>query len=287
MTRDKLPRADHRAAHDSPLPTRQVNLWANTWFTNILLLAATLAVSLAISPWLSPLLSHLLQGRTGLLSLVDLPYIARVLIGFVLLDLTAFALHWAAHRFGWLWRLHQVHHSDTAMNASTFFRQHPLLIIVALAAQAPVLWALGIPAASWVLYATISMAVQLWHHSHATAADWVERALGWWLVTPRFHRLHHHPDRAVHDHHYGAVFSFWDRLFGTRSAAIDTSAFTLSPTGLDYIPSGESASFFSCLIAPFQSPSQTQNNAKTRPGSTSRTRSRRPKLNAALHRKSS
>ena len=285
VARDKVLHADKPADRDSPLPKSQAGLWADTWLTNLLLLAATLAVSWAISPWLSPLLSNLLRGRAGLLSLLDLPHMAQVLIGFVLLDLTAFALHCAAHRFGWLWRLHHVHHSDAAMNASTLFRQHPLLIIIALAAQLPVLWALGIPAASWVLYASISMAVQLWHHSHAAAPGWVERALGWWLVTPGFHRLHHHPDRAVHDQNYGAVFSFWDRLFGTRNAETDSSAFVLSPTGLDYVPAKDSASFFACLIAPFQSPSHTQNNAKSRPRLSRRTSPRSPKLNVPHHRK--
>lgn len=288
LVRDKVRRADKRADHNSPLPGSQAGLWADTWLTNLLLLAATLAVSWAISPWLSPLLSHLLQGHTGLLSLLDLPYIARVLIGIALLDLTAFALHGAAHRFGWLWRLHQVHHSDAAMNASTFFRQHPLLIVVALAVQMPVLWALGIPAASWVLYATVGMAVQIWHHSsHATTPDWLERALGWWVVTPRFHRTHHHPDRAVHDHNYGAVFSFWDRVFGTRNAATDRRAFAVSPTGLDYVSDKDSASFVACLTAPFQSAARAQSHADIHPKSTSRTRAGSPKINVPQHRKSS
>ncbi|MGZ8135794.1 MAG: DUF2934 domain-containing protein [Methylococcaceae bacterium] len=35
------------------------------------------------------------------------------------------------------------------------------------------------------------------------------------IVVPSLHRVHHSAQRSEHDHNYGAVFSFWDRLFGT------------------------------------------------------------------------
>ena len=279
--------ADAREHSESRSRTsaRQTRLWVHTWRINLLLLAATLAITWAVSPWITPVLSELLRGRSGLLSMLDLPYAVRVLIGFLLLDLSAYALHWAAHRFGWLWRLHQVHHSDTAMNASTHFRQHPLVLLVALAVQLPVLWVLGIPAVSWVLFAALSTTVQLWHHSNTSAPAWVERTLGWCLVTPRFHWRHHHPDRAVHDHNYGAVFSWWDRLFRTHGPAAQIDSATPSPTGLARYSAKDALSFFACVMAPFVSAVPAQDGAQIGPALVNRAARRNSKVNATQYRK--
>ena len=35
------------------------------------------------------------------------------------------------------------------------------------------------------------------------------------FVTPVFHHWHHAEDAAAHDRNFGAIFSFWDRLFHT------------------------------------------------------------------------
>lgn len=274
-----------RSESSSQTSAKQPRVWVHTWRTNLLLLVATLAVTWAISPWIAPVLSESLRGRTGLLSMLDLPYAVRLLTGFLLLDLSAYALHWAAHRFGWLWRLHQVHHSDSAMNASTHFRQHPLAFLVALAVQLPVLWVLGIPAVSWVLFAAISTVIQLWHHSNANAPTWLEGALGWCLVTPQFHRRHHHPDRAVHDHNYGAVFSWWDRLFRTHSPTTRIGSATPSPTGLANFPAKDALSFFACIMAPFSSAAPAQNATQINPAPVKRAARRNSKVNATQYRK--
>ena len=40
---------------------------------------------------------------------------------------------------------------------------------------------------------------------------------------PSLHRVHHSTERYQHDNNYGAVFSVWDRLFGTLIALKPTS----------------------------------------------------------------
>jgi len=232
--------------------------WAITWRTNLLLFAATMAISWTIAPWLSPLLSAWLSGRDGALSLIDAPFALRVVMGFLLLDLGSYAIHRVLHRVGWLWRLHQVHHCDIAMNASTHFRQHPLSTIVTLALQLPLLWVAGIPGVSWVLYATLSAAIELWHHADITPPPWVEYALGGWLVTPGVHRLHHHPDRAVHDNNYGAAFCVWDHLFRTYRKP---HASRREPTGVAGYPASAALSIRACLLAPFTASPVASSNA--------------------------
>ena len=50
--------------------------------------------------------------------------IVRALFTIVALDLALYWLHRANHS-RWLWRFHQVHHSDTQLDLSTAFREHP------------------------------------------------------------------------------------------------------------------------------------------------------------------
>jgi len=38
------------------------------------------------------------------------------------------------------------------------------------------------------------------------------------FVTPRYHHIHHSSDADLHDGNYGAIFTIWDRLFGTYVA---------------------------------------------------------------------
>ena len=51
-----------------------------------------------------------------------------------------------------------------------------------------------------------------WMHMNVT---WRSNWLEWVLVTPRYHHIHHSADAKLHDGNYGALFSIWDRLFGT------------------------------------------------------------------------
>jgi sterol desaturase/sphingolipid hydroxylase (fatty acid hydroxylase superfamily) len=50
----------------------------------------------------------------------------------------------------------------------------------------------------------------------------LERALSRVFITPSIHWVHHHAVRRDTDSNYGTLFSFWDPLFGTRSATART-----------------------------------------------------------------
>jgi sterol desaturase/sphingolipid hydroxylase (fatty acid hydroxylase superfamily) len=225
--------------------------WLATWRTNSLFFALTFTITAIIAPWLSPLMNELVQGRQGAMSLIDLPYVARLLIGFLLLDLCGYFFHRAAHRFGWWWRLHQVHHSDVALNASTHFRQHPGSILLSLVLYLALLWALGIPVVSWVIYSALSNVHEMWQHMNVATPAWLDRALRPLMVTPRSHRLHHHPDRAVHDRNFGILLPWWDRLFATAHGAEMYKSSELTATGLPIWSTPQALSFFACLRAPF------------------------------------
>src|SRR5215213_1726861 len=70
------------------------------------------------------------EHHIGLLYFVQIPYWLKLLIGVALFDFTTYWFHRMAHKTPLLWRLHRVHHSDTTMDSTTFFRGHPLEILV-------------------------------------------------------------------------------------------------------------------------------------------------------------
>jgi sterol desaturase/sphingolipid hydroxylase (fatty acid hydroxylase superfamily) len=44
---------------------------------------------------------------------------------------------------------------------------------------------------------------------------WLDTAIGWVIVSPDMHKVHHHYTQPLTDSNYGNIFSIWDRLFGT------------------------------------------------------------------------
>ena len=228
--------------------------WLRAWFVNCALLGCAFLTSWALATSLEPAFNQALGSETGLLVWLKLSassYVTYVLLGVLLLDLVNYALHRLMHAVPLLWRLHQVHHSDVVMNASTHFRQHPLQLVAALLLQLPLLWLLGISGVSWVLYAAASVSVQLWQHADLAHSPQLERWLRWALVTPAMHRVHHDQRREFHDANYGSLFPVWDRLLGTYAAALPHVQLGLRRQD------GESqtspSSFTDCLWMPFQS----------------------------------
>jgi sterol desaturase/sphingolipid hydroxylase (fatty acid hydroxylase superfamily) len=243
-------RSRRGSAHGHATAARS-EYWLVTWRTNALLLAVTFALSKAVAPWVAPLATTLVHANVGALSLIEMPFALRIIIGMLLLDLAGYVMHRAAHRFGWWWRLHQVHHSDISYNASTHFRQHPFTFMVSLVFHVALLWALGIPLVSWVFYTLIANVHQLWQHAQMQLPAPLDQALRRFIVTQRFHQLHHHPDRALHDRNFGIMLPWWDRLFGTAHDAHAYARHQPNATGLAYINRQAALSLRACVCAPF------------------------------------
>jgi sterol desaturase/sphingolipid hydroxylase (fatty acid hydroxylase superfamily) len=148
----------------------------------------------------------------GLLSGLGDPLL-KAAASFVLLDLTLYFWHWANHRCAWLWLFHKVHHSDRVMNVSTAFRLHFVEVLLTALVKGLFIVAVGVDAATVVANEALITLFILFHHANVSFRG--ERWLGWLAIVPRLHRVHHSAQRSEHDNNYGAVFSCWDRLFGT------------------------------------------------------------------------
>jgi sterol desaturase/sphingolipid hydroxylase (fatty acid hydroxylase superfamily) len=148
----------------------------------------------------------------GLLVGISNPVLSG-LLAFLLLDLTHYVWHWANHRWDALWAFHRVHHSDLSMNASTAFRLHFAEVLLTVLVKAVFIVATGVNATLVLVSEGIMALFVVFHHTDVTFS-WDGR-LSRVIVVPSLHRVHHSVLREEHDHNYGAVFSIWDRLFGT------------------------------------------------------------------------
>lgn len=157
----------------------------------------------------------------GLLNQLSLPAAAAVAATVALRSLATYVNHRLSHRLHWLWRIHRVHHADTALDLSTGFRNHPLELAVLAPWLAIVTVAFGLDPLTLLVYETVAVAFTLWDHANFRLPGRIERALRTLVVTPAVHRIHHSAVQAETDSNYGDVFTLWDRMFGTYRSPDD------------------------------------------------------------------
>lgn len=167
----------------------------------------------------------------GLLRNLAAPW--NALLGIVALDGCAWAVHRLMHASPALWRVHRVHHSDTFVDVTTAYRQHPLETGLRFAFTLVPALALGLAPATVAAYRALSALNALLEHADVRYPRAIEAALGGWLVTPERHKVHHSRERAQTDSNYANILCIWDRVFGTLRPASEAAAVRY---GLDEVP---------------------------------------------------
>ena len=196
---------------NSPREKLSITQVQSSYLSNIkLFVFNSLIISLLSIPSLLLLASH--YADKGLLSTIS-NSIEKAFISFLAMDLLLYCLHKASHRIDCLWMLHKVHHNDPYLNVTTAFRLHFLEIILITAMKAVLVMVLGIEKTYLLANELVITFFIMLHHSNIILL--AEELLGWIIITPYLHRVHHSTLRHEHDRNYGAVLSLWDRLFGT------------------------------------------------------------------------
>jgi len=163
----------------------------------------------AVQPLVAYSLYTELGDDVGLLSIPETWW--ATLLCLLFYDLCFYWAHRKAHEVNFMWAAHVVHHQSEEFNLSIAFRQSTFqfafyfFFALPLAAAGFSLWTLLVALVLHQLY-------QFWIHAG------IERSLGWIelvLITPATHGLHHATNEGYLDKNYAAIFSFWDRLFGT------------------------------------------------------------------------
>jgi sterol desaturase/sphingolipid hydroxylase (fatty acid hydroxylase superfamily) len=167
---------------------------------------------------LAALLSRL---GPGLVPVGQLPLVAQLLAGFLILDFSRWALHLAHHRVPFLWSFHRVHHSTPRLDATSGLRMH-VVDFVQLAALPALLFSVVFDTSAspeWLVPVLLVPGVVFDAFEHANLRFPIRSAVGrTWdaaLNNPHFHAWHHTDEGHLCDGNYGNVLTIWDRLFGT------------------------------------------------------------------------
>lgn len=156
----------------------------------------------------------------GLFNRIPIAPAVAGLVGILLLDLVIYWQHRLFHRIPILWRLHRMHHSDTAIDVSTALRFHPLEIMLSMAVKMATVVILGVPPVAVIIFEALLNFSAMFNHANWNLGERTDRVLARVLVTPDLHRIHHSVRPEMHTN-FGFFLSIWDRLFGTRKTEPD------------------------------------------------------------------
>lgn len=173
--------------------------------------------------------------------------IAGLALDILILDLFIYWWHRAVHEIPFFWRFHEVHHLDEHLDTTSAIRFHFGEIFFATFVRAAVVIVFAVPFTSIVIFEVLVLAFTLFHHSNMALPSRLENVLSKVIITPSIHWVHHHVIRRDTDSNYGTIFSFWDRMFFTKSL---TRRFQDMKIGVE---GGKDRSFFKLLLSPFTS----------------------------------
>ena len=165
------------------------------------------------------------QHQFGLLYLTRIPNWLFFILALLMLDfIGAYLVHLVQHKVAWMWHFHKIHHIDTAVDATTALRHHPVESIFRVLALFLAIITMGIPIWIVMLYQSISVFMSQFNHANIHLPKWLDNSLSWIIVSPDMHKVHHSHYQPETDTNYANIFSIWDRLFGTFKKVHDTTS---------------------------------------------------------------
>jgi sterol desaturase/sphingolipid hydroxylase (fatty acid hydroxylase superfamily) len=151
----------------------------------------------------------------GILNQIEVPFVLKAIVGVALFDFITYWCHRLTHKTPLLWRIHRVHHSDTSMDASTFFRIHPFEVAVFGTAQIIAAALFGLDIVILGLYFLLLTPFTIAQHSNIHFPIWFDKSFGKVFSTPNIHKVHHSQNQQYTDSNFADIFIIWDKLFGT------------------------------------------------------------------------
>ncbi|MCC6907921.1 MAG: sterol desaturase family protein [Phycisphaerales bacterium] len=195
--------------------------------------------------WLA-LLSR--EHHIGLLHLApELPPLLAFAAALLLLDFWHYLLHILWHKTPLLWRFHAVHHHDAEVDSTTAFRFHTGEIIMSMFGLALAVPILGVSVLHILVFKILLLTTSVFHHANVNIPAPLDRALRMIIVTPRMHWVHHSRWAPETDSNYSAIFSLWDRVFGTYRVRDEVQQIEL---GLDGYSAADTDTLRGMLLTP-------------------------------------
>ena len=218
----------------SPL-RRRVEHWLKRTLTNGMVAAPTMLVlRLLLIPVVVATAAWAESRQFGLVHWLKLPRPTGLVVSFLLLDYAMYGWHWLNHQVPFLWRFHNVHHSDLDLDVTTALRFHFGEMLLSVAARSGEVLVLGAAPVVVLLYEICLEASTQFHHSNLRLPVALERVLSCFIMTPRAHGIHHSiVDRETNSNYSNLLFC-WDRLHGTIRLNVPQNSLTIGvPTHRD------------------------------------------------------
>jgi sterol desaturase/sphingolipid hydroxylase (fatty acid hydroxylase superfamily) len=194
---------------------------------------------------------YCVHNDIGLLNLVDTPWWLAVPAGLLAIDFVMWFQHRLLHRFAFLWRAHQVHHSDLDLDFTTALRFHPFEAAFTVMMRMLAVAAFGAPMLAAVVYEIALEALDTLGHADVRIPGRLDAVLRWVHVTPDYHRVHHSAAPEM-NRNYALIFTLWDRIFGTYQAQPEKGHLRMK-LGLPDRRQAASLHYFTLLLLPFRS----------------------------------
>lgn len=156
-----------------------------------------------------------------------------LILDLLLLDFLIYWWHRLNHVNQFLWRFHEIHHLDETLDTTTAVRFHWGEVLLSALVRAVFIITFDIPIESVLIFEIQVVLAAIFNHSNVKLPARLETAIGWVLVTPAIHWIHHHALRKDTDSNYGNLLSIWDRLFGSFSK---TKRWADMPIGVEREP---------------------------------------------------
>jgi sterol desaturase/sphingolipid hydroxylase (fatty acid hydroxylase superfamily) len=188
--------------------------WSNREsLANIAITGFTMGLNFIVGHLLPLGLFALLFEHLSLLT-IDLSLTGWLTV-FLLYDLAWYVDHRIAHRTGFLWAFHHVHHSCPDYNMTVASRG--LVLDITLLTR-PTFYLLPLLGVSPLHFMVMLVVTNIWgiaqHTRLVGRLPWLDEL----IATPSNHRVHHGSEPKYLDRNYGETLMVWDRLFGTYQA---------------------------------------------------------------------
>jgi sterol desaturase/sphingolipid hydroxylase (fatty acid hydroxylase superfamily) len=176
--------------------------------STVLIFAAVLAID--HNPTIAPHTAMYTDWRKHGWSWLALSLPAMLLLH----DTYFYWMHRVVHHPRLFKAVHRVHHLSRNPSPLAAYAFHPLEALLEMAWILPVLFLLPIHRAVLILFALLSLAMNVIGHLGVEIypEHWKRHSIMRWLNSPTHHNDHHLHFRG----NYGLYFLFWDRLMGTE-----------------------------------------------------------------------
>lgn len=222
------------------------------WGANAgLLVFSTLLLRLALPMLAIGVAEFAAAKQLGVFHQLSAPVWLAVPLTLIVLDCAIYWQHRLMHSVPLLWRLHRVHHSDVALDASSALRFHPLEILLSMLFKMALVAALGAPPIAVLVFEVLLNASALFNHGNVRLPLRADRVIRRLFVTPDMHRIHHSVNAHETNRNFGFNLALWDYCFGSYCAA-PAHGHTRMTLGLERWRQPAQQNLLALLLNPFE-----------------------------------